>query len=118
MKTTEDESRISAATESRLLASMALLHQEFHRNPPLQEIARAANLSDFYFHRQFRRHFGKTPKQVIAELQVKEAQRLMLAGMPLRDVAKLAGFSHQAHFTARFKQCTGLTPSNWRQTRA
>ena len=56
---------------------------------------------------------GRTPKQVMNELQVAEAQRLMAAGTPLRDVAALAGFAHRSHFTSRFKMLTPTTPSRW-----
>ena len=42
--------------------------------------------------------------QKVSKLQVAEAQRLMAAGTPLRDVAALAGFAHQSHFVSRFRR--------------
>jgi AraC family transcriptional regulator len=36
----------------------------------------------------------------------------------LKDLAVIArdcGFAHQSHFTSRFKQATGLTPTKWRR---
>ena len=31
------------------------------------------------------------------------------------QIAKDCGFAHQSHFTSRFKQATGLTPTRWRK---
>ena len=75
--------------------------------------ARAASLSPFHFHKLFHRHFGRTTKQVMTELQVEEAKRLMAAGTPLSEIAPLAGFAHQSHFTDRFKRLTLTTPARW-----
>jgi AraC family transcriptional regulator len=36
----------------------------------------------------------------------------------LSEIAKECGFAHQSHFTSRFKQATGLTPTRWRRLAA
>ena len=92
---------------------MEFMAREFRRNPRLSEIARVAHFSEYHFHRLFRKRFDKTPKQCLLELQVEEAKRLMLAGHRPSDAARLAGFSHQSHLTARFKTVTGTTPRRW-----
>jgi AraC-like DNA-binding protein len=102
-----------APPDARMTDAMAFLRREFRRRPDLSQIARAAHLSPYHFHRTFRRHFGKTPKQVIAELQIAEVQRLILAGTPLGVAAKRVGFTQHSHLTARFKKATGLTPTAW-----
>jgi AraC family transcriptional regulator len=33
----------------------------------------------------------------------------------LAEIAAECGFAHQSHFTSRFKQATGLTPTRWRR---
>jgi AraC family transcriptional regulator len=85
----------------------------FRRNVTLGEVAAAARLSPFHFHRLFRRHFGKTPKRLVDELRIAEAKRLALGGMRLVDVARAVGFAHQSHLSQRFKQLTGESPSQW-----
>ena len=99
--------------ESRLQATLEFMAKEFRRNPRLSEIARIAHFSEYHFHRLFRKRFGKTPKQLLVELQIDEAKRLMLAGQRPADAAGRAGFSHQSHLTSRFKSVTGLTPKQW-----
>jgi AraC-like DNA-binding protein len=105
--------RDPADVEGRLQTSLAFMAREFRRGPRLGEIARAAHFSEYHFHRVFRKRFGKTPKQVLAEHQIAEAKRLMLAGHRPADAARAAGFSHQAHLTSRFRQMTGPTPRPW-----
>jgi AraC family transcriptional regulator len=50
------------------------------------------------------------------ECQIHECKKQLLARQ--KDLAKIAsdcGFAHQSHFTSRFKQITGLTPTRWRR---
>lgn len=93
----------------RIDAGMAFIRRNYQRRIRLDEIAATVGLSPYYFHRIFRRHFGRTPKRVITELQVAEAQRLMAGGAKLGAIAARFGFSHQAHFTHRFKQLIART---------
>lgn len=97
----------------RLDAAMDYIHAHYREGIHLPDVARAASYSPFHLHRLFHRHFGRTPKQVITKLQVAEAQRLMAAGTPLKDIARKTGFAHQSHLTTRFKQITLTTPARW-----
>jgi AraC-like DNA-binding protein len=101
---------------SRLVPALKFMHQEFQRGPALTEIAKASHLSPFHFHRQFADHLGLTPKHFLMECQIHECKKQLLARQ--KDLAKIAsdcGFAHQSHFTSRFKQVTGLTPTRWRR---
>ena len=96
-----------------LAAARAFIERAFRRNVSLSEVAAAARLSPFHFHRLFRRHYGKTPKQFVDELRIAEAKRLALGGMRLEDVARAVGFANQSHLSQRFKQLTGQRPGQW-----
>lgn len=97
---------------------MSFIRRNYHRRILLADIARAAALSPYHFHRLFRAHFGRTAKRAMAELQIGEAQRLLKRGLTPRQVAKRLGFAHQSHFTSRFKQFTGTTPRRWMRATA
>ena len=59
---------------------------------------------------------GLTPKHFLLEGQIHEAKlQLMARQKDLRKIATDCGFAHQSHFTSRFKQATGLTPTRWRR---
>ena len=101
---------------SRLLPALRFMAAEFHRGPTLVEIAKQVDLSPFHFHRRFTELLGLTPKQFLLDCQIHQAKADLLArDKELVQIAKECGFAHQSHFTSRFKQATGLTPTRWRR---
>lgn len=101
---------------SRLVPAMQFMHKEFGKGITLQEISKSVNLSLFHFHRRFTELFGITPKHFLLECQIHAAKTHMALGdKNLVEIAAGCGFAHQSHFTSRFKQATGLTPTGWRK---
>lgn len=101
---------------SRLIPALKFMQQEFHRGPTLVEISKQVELSPFHFHRRFTELLGLTPKQYLLECQIHEAKTQLLSRVKdLAVIARDCGFAHQSHFTSRFKQATGLTPTRWRR---
>jgi AraC-like DNA-binding protein len=101
---------------ARLVPAMQFMHREFGRGPTLNEIAQTVELSPFHFHRRFTELFGITPKHFLLECQIHAAKTHMAVGdKDLVQIANSCGFAHQSHFTSRFKQATGLTPTGWRK---
>ncbi len=99
----------------RLIPALKFMQAEFRRVPTLNEIAATVNLSPFHFHRRFAQLLGITPKHFLLECQIFEAKTQLLARKKsLPQIASDCGFAHQSHFTSRFKQATGLTPTRWR----
>jgi AraC-like DNA-binding protein len=101
---------------ARLIPALKFMEQEFHRGPTLGEIARTVHLSPFHFHRRFTELLGITPKHFLLDCQIAQAKRELISGeKELAEIATACGFAHQSHFTSRFKQATGLTPTRWRR---
>ena len=101
---------------ARLMPALKFMQAEYHRGPTLTEIAKTVHLSPFHFHRRFTELLGLTPKHFLLECQIFDAKNELLSGE--KELAKIAadcGFAHQSHFTSRFKQATGLTPTRWRR---
>lgn len=104
------------AEVARLIPALKFMREQFHRGPTLVEIAKSVHLSPFHFHRRFTELLGITPKHFMLDCQVHQAKHDLIARK--KDLAKIAsecGFAHQSHFTSRFKQATGLTPTRWRR---
>ncbi len=100
---------------SRLIKAVHFITENFKSSPTLESIAESVGLSQFHFHRRFSEIFGVTPKHVLFDLQVEESKRqLAIDGKQLSEIASNCGFAHQSHFTCRFKQNTGITPTRWR----
>jgi AraC-like DNA-binding protein len=101
---------------ARLIPALKFMRAEFHRGPTLGEIAKQVHLSPFHFHRRFAELLGLTPKHYLLECQIQQAKVELLARKKeLAQIATDCGFAHQSHFTSRFKQATGLTPTRWRR---
>ena len=101
---------------ARLVPAMKFMRDHFHRGPTLTEIARAVQLSPFHFHRRFTEIFGITPKHFMLDCQIEHAKSELLSRQKdLAHIASACGFAHQSHFTSRFKQATGQTPTRWRR---
>jgi AraC family transcriptional regulator len=82
----------------------------------LADLAAEARVHPGYLAAAFRRHFGCTVGEYVRRQRVVLACR-HLAGSdaPLADVALLAGFADQSHFTRTFKRQLGLTPAAYRE---
>jgi AraC-like DNA-binding protein len=104
---------------ARLVPAMKFMQEEFANGPTLVDIAKTVELSPFHFHRRFTELLGLTPKQFLLECQINQAKHDLLSReKELAQIAKDCGFAHQSHFTSRFKQATGLTPTRWRRMAA
>jgi AraC-like DNA-binding protein len=101
---------------SRLVPAIQFMNEHFRRGPTLGEIAKYVHLSPFHFHRRFTELLGITPKHFLLECQIFYSKRLLFGrSTELAEISKVCGFAHQSHFTSRFKQSTGLTPTRWRK---
>lgn len=104
---------------ARLIPALQYMHQHFTAGINLPEVARSVNLSPFHFHRRFTELLGTTPKHFLFDCQIANAKRELAKGQkPLSEIAASAGFAHQSHFTSRFRQATGLTPTKWKRLAA
>jgi len=118
--TTLREADVPADVEiSRLVPAMQFMQHDYARGPGLTEISRMVHLSPFHFHRRFSGLMGVTPKHFMLASQIYDAKSQLMAGAnELVEIAANCGFAHQSHFTSRFKQATGLTPTRWRRMAA
>jgi AraC family transcriptional regulator len=83
----------------------------------LTDIARAACLSSFHFHRSFRMCFGETPHQYVLRLRLEDAaSRLRRSRVPVTDIALAVGFENPAHFSRAFKRRFHCTAQDYRRT--
>jgi AraC-like DNA-binding protein len=77
----------------------------------LRELAAAAALSPFHFHRLFRTQIGLPPHEYLLRRRLLRARALLSTGQPAAYVAAATGFSDQSHLTRHFKRLLGVTPS-------
>ena len=90
---------------------------EAHLEQPLglAELAEQAALSGYHFARMFTQSFGLPPHRYVLMRRLQRATEL-LASSPheLGDIALACGFASASHFSTRFRQHFGATPSQYR----
>ena len=85
------------------------------RCPKVSGHAAVSGLSTYHFIRAFSKTFAVPPHQYVLDQRLDFAENLLLDGrMSIAEVAHLAGFSSQSHFTTVMKKYRGVTPSQAR----
>ena len=91
----------------------------------LGDVARAASLSPFHFHRVFQALLGETPGDFVKRLRLEKALGMMahVRRESLTSIALACGFASSSDFSRSFKQRFGVPPSvfdidTWREAHA
>lgn len=82
----------------------------------MEEIADAAGLNVQYFCRYFKKNTGKTVTEYINEIRINHAAKMLLESEDkIIDIAGQCGYDNVGYFIKRFRQCKGITPSDYRK---
>jgi AraC family transcriptional regulator len=118
----EERAKLPAARAStraelfrRLLIGREYFHSHADRTISLAEVARAASLSLYHFHRSFTRAFQQTPHAYLTQLRLARARQLMEAGSPVLNACLDVGFSSPSAFSRLFRSQYGELPSSVRR---
>lgn len=85
--------------------------------PTVAYFAAQANLSAGYFGDLIKKHTGVSAQELIRRKIVDEGkQRLLSSSDNINTIAYQLGFQYPQHFTRLFKQMTGKSPTQYRQT--
>ena len=93
-----------------------LVHSRFSEHLSLPDIANQVGVHPVYLASAFRKTYGCTLGEYVRKQRIEFAIReLTFSDTPLAQIAVIAGFANQAHFTKVFKQQTGITPGEYRK---
>jgi AraC family transcriptional regulator len=86
----------------------------------LDQLARAACLSPFHFHRVFKSMTGESVNAFVQRRRLERAARELQAnrGATILEVASAYGYENAAAFSRAFRRCFGVTATEWRQAGA
>lgn len=74
-------------------------------------LAEAAGVSEVYFRKEFRVHFGMSPMAYIKRTRIENARLLLRTGyFTVGEVAAQCGFESLSYFSYEFHRMTGMTP--------
>ncbi|WP_111894103.1 AraC family transcriptional regulator [Acinetobacter sp. MB5] len=91
------------------------IEANLHLPLTISDLAAQAHLSDYHFAHMFRHSMQQAPHQYILQQRLMRAHQLIQhSTFNLTEVAFQCGFSSASHFSNRFKQHFGCTPSQLR----
>jgi len=113
-----DTARPLLDAEARLAGDvMDYLTLHFHQGLRVADLTDVFHFSPDYLSRIMRTHYGVTVKQCIQQLRLRRAMELLShTGIPIDQVAELAGFGDATLFYRAFRARTGQTPARWRRS--
>jgi len=101
-------------TASGLRRVFEFVAEHFDQALSLEDLAACADVSPYHFARAFKSSTGESPHQYVSRQRIEKAKAALRGGEPLSQVALSCGFGSQSHFSQRFRQLTGVTPSQFR----
>lgn len=104
---------------NKLKLAIKCMRENLKSGVTLAQLADAANLSPFHFHRLFKSAYELTPLQYFTRLRMKEVCRLLTkTSKPISLVATSCGFEDQSSFIRLFKKEFKQTPLAYRKTKS
>lgn len=114
----EDSQAERTRIPKRMLQAKAEIHRCFNESTlSVARLARNAQLSEVYFRREFKACFGCQPAAYISSVRIEHAKALLETGeYSVSEVAIQSGYDNVSYFSYRFRETTGMTPSQYRDT--
>ncbi len=101
----------------RLEKAIQYMQRHVFDNLSLSMIANCVQLDPSYFVRLFKKRMNTTPMRYYSNLQLEAARALLTStNLSVKEIADRLQFCSEFHFSKRFKQSTGTSPSSYRKT--
>jgi AraC-like DNA-binding protein len=104
---------LAGILDARLAKPLIAVHKQPGDKWSLDGMANLAGMSRARFALRFRDVVGSTPGEHIAACRVSEAQRLLLAGLELKQVANRVGYTSLRGMSRSFERIVGMAPGRW-----
>jgi AraC-like DNA-binding protein len=105
----------NSALSQRLRRVRELLESEYHRPLDLTQMASVACVSRYHFLREFRKAYGKTPYQLLIDIRLAAARRMLRSGeLPVQEIGRRVGFASADGFYRAFRRRYQRSPSAFR----
>ncbi len=99
----------------RIIATKKFMESHFSEKISLRALAEQACISEFHFIRVFRNYYGRTPHQYLISIRIREAEKMLAAGVPVKDTCSSCGFENIGWFTEVFRKSMGMPPATFRR---
>ena len=122
IKLSEQRGTKSARRGSAHSEILSELRAELHSNAgqfrSVAQLAERANLSPSHFQQLYKQQFGISCYEDLLSARIRTAQYYLGAtALTVKEIASLCGYENELCFMHRFKERTGLTPTEYRNKR-
>ncbi|MBC8081478.1 MAG: response regulator [Gorillibacterium sp.] len=95
------------------------MNQHFTNPLCLTELGQKFNISPSYISHFYKKHKGVTPIKYLIQLRILTAKELIHSrpDLDFRIVSEMVGYADQHYFSRLFKSTTGITPSQFRNSK-
>ncbi|MEK8127952.1 AraC family transcriptional regulator [Paenibacillus filicis] len=106
-----DEWSRSLQAYNKLQPALSLIHERFHENLQLKDIAACLSLSSSRTYHLFKETMGEGFKEYLTKTRIQESKkRLSDPNISITEIYLSCGFQGHASFYRAFKQIVGMTP--------
>lgn len=96
--------------------AMEYMQVFYSANISIEDICKEINISPFHFIRLFKQKTGISPHQYLLKVRIEKAQQLLRKRQySVTEAAMLSGFINLSHFSSKFKEITGHSPSSYKK---
>ena len=102
--------------DPRLLRVVSAVVSEPATQHTLENLAAVAGMSRSVFVKRFSEAFRQTPFEFVLKVRLRHAAHLLsVTPLPVKVIARSAGFSSRSHFSRAFSTAYGCDPTSWRE---
>lgn len=102
-----------------LTEAVEFINNHFSENITIQHVAERLDISERYLRRVFKNCANLSPLEYLNQLRINKTKELLLnENLSVKDIAYMVGFSNPQYFARRFKNNSGITPSEFRKKHA
>jgi AraC-like DNA-binding protein len=92
-----------------------LMDREYASPLVIDDLARSAGCSRYYFVRSFRDAYGETPGRYLTMRRIERAKDLLRSvNLTVTEICMVVGFSSLGTFSRRFNEIVGMSPTEYR----
>lgn len=114
---TRKSSDLLAVNHKGVANSLRFIWEHCHEPISVKDLVGAAAMSRRGLHKAFLENLGRTPGQELQRIRIQRAKRLLSeSDQKVEIVARMCGFQSANSFCVAFKQATGMSPKQFRNT--
>lgn len=105
--------------QDEIEAAAAYFNEHYNTKISVEQYSQSLHISTNWFIRSFKQYTGVSPARYILSLRMVNAQSLLEhTGYNISEIAEIVGYENPLYFSRVFKRELGVSPAQYRKTRA